>query len=180
METQLIVAISVISGVLCLFFFLSFVFKSVRKKLESYIQKRFDKNEIIGATTRANFFGEKSKGGKQIRGNGAIVLTKNELVFIRAMPFKEYIIPIKSIQRVSMPTSFNGKSVFSKLLCVHYVFEGAEDSMAWAIKNPEKWQGSIEALIAIWLLINILTGHPESNGMVWPYSTSYQFSLFSG
>ncbi len=146
METLFIVAISVIIGVVCLFFVLSFVFKSVRNKLESYIQERFDSKEIIGATTRANFFGEKSKGGKQIRGNGAIVLTNDQLVFIRAMPFKEYIIPIKSITRVSLPNSFNGKSVFSRLLCVHYINEGTEDAIAWAIINPEKWQESIEAL----------------------------------
>ncbi|MDA3790895.1 MAG: hypothetical protein PF503_20665, partial [Desulfobacula sp.] len=98
--------------------------------------------------TRANFFGEKSKGGKQIRGNGAIVLTKDQLFFIRAMPFKEYIIPIESINRVSMPNSFNGKSVFSKLLCVHYNVEGIEDSIAWAIKNPVKWKESIESLLS--------------------------------
>lgn len=147
METQFIVAISVIGGVLCLLLVLSFVFNSVRNKLESYIQKRFDKNEIIGATTRANFFGEKSKGGKQIRGNGALVLTKSQLVFIRAMPFKEYILSIESITQVKMPNSFNGKSVLSKLLCVHFNVEGAEDSIAWAIKNPEIWKDSIDALI---------------------------------
>jgi len=124
------------------------VVKSIRNKLNGYIKERFDKNEIIGATTRANFFGEKSKGGKQIRGNGAIVLTKSKLFFRRAMPFKEYIIPIETIRRVSTPSSFNGKSVFSKLLCVHYNVEGAEDSMAWAIKDPLKWKESIEALIS--------------------------------
>lgn len=148
METQFIIAISVISGVSCLFLILNSIFKSVRNKLDKYIQKKFDKKEIIGATTRANFFGKKSKGGKQIRGNGAIVLTRNQLFFIRAMPFKEYIIPIKSINRVSMPNSFNGKSVFSKLLCVHYNVEGVEDSIAWAIKNPVKWKKSIESLIS--------------------------------
>ena len=93
MDTLFIVAISVISGVSCLFLFVSLVVKSIRNKLNGYIKERFDKNEIIGATTRANFFGEKSKGGKQIRGNGAIVLTKSKLFFRRAMPFKEYIIP---------------------------------------------------------------------------------------
>lgn len=147
MNTQAIVAISVISGVLCLLFALGVVFKSIRKRLEGTIQERFDKNSIIGATTRANFLGEKSKGGKQIRGNGAIILTKDQLTFIRAVPFKEYILPINSIERVSMPTSFNGKSVFSKLLCVHFVLEGRKDAMAWAVKNPEKWQALIDALI---------------------------------
>ncbi len=147
MDSKFVVAISVISGVLCLLCVIGFIFKSVRRKLEKYIQNKFDKNEIIGATTRANFFGVKSKGGKQMRGNGAIVLTKDQLVFIRAIPFKEYTIPIKSIQQVSMPNSFNGKSVFSKLLCVHFICEGIADSIAWAVRNPEKWKKSIDALM---------------------------------
>ncbi len=147
MDTKFIVAISVISGVLCLLGVIGFIFKSIRKKLENYIQNKFDKNEVVGTTTRANFFGVKSKGGKQVRGNGAIVLTKDQLVFIRAIPFKEYKIPIKSIQRVSLPKSFNGKSVLSKLLCIHFICEGIEDSTAWAIRNPEKWKKSIEVLM---------------------------------
>ena len=147
METPLSIAISVISGVLCLLLALNFIFKSARNKLDRYIQDRFDKNDIIGATTRANFFGRKSKGGFQIRGNGAIVLTQEHLFFIRAVPLKEYCIPIKSIEQVSMPGSFNGKSVCSKLLCIHYTADGMEDSIAWAIKHPVKWKESIETLI---------------------------------
>jgi hypothetical protein len=80
MEAQNIVALSVISGVLTLFFILGFVYKSVRNKLDSYINEKFDKNEIVVATTRAQFFGEESKGSKQIRGNGAIVLTKDQMI----------------------------------------------------------------------------------------------------
>lgn len=37
---------------------------------------------------------------------------------------------IVNVGSVSMPNSFIGKSVFSKLLCVHYILEGAEDSIA--------------------------------------------------
>jgi hypothetical protein len=144
METGYIVAISVISGVFSLLLGLYLVFKSIRRKLEKYIQDRFDMNKIIGATTKANFFGLKSKGAKQIRGNGAIVLTRDQLFFIRALPFKEYKIPIKAINSVSMPKSFNGKSVFTELLCVHYNVDGIEDSIAWAVDNPVKWKESIE------------------------------------
>jgi hypothetical protein len=127
---------------------LNFVFKSVRNKLDRHIQERFDTKDIIGATTRANFFGRRSKGGFQIRGNGALVLTEEQVCFIRAVPLKEYCIPIKSIEQVSMPSSFNGKSVFSKLLCIHYTVDGMEDSIAWAIKHPVKWKESIEILIS--------------------------------
>jgi len=117
------------------------------KKLEKYILNKFNKNDIIGATTRANFFGLKSLGSKQIRGNGAIVLTKNKLYFIRATPFLEHIIPIEEIREISLPTSFNGKSVFKKLLCIHYQNDGQDEAIAWTIKSPEKWKLSIENIV---------------------------------
>lgn len=48
--------------------------------------------------------------------------------------------------KVSLPKSFNGKSVFAELLCVHYTIDGKEDSAAWAVDNPLKWKESIEKL----------------------------------
>jgi len=136
----------VIIGVFSLLALLKFFFSSTRKKLENHIQKRFDKNEIIGATTNANFFGEQSKGAKQVRGNGALVLTKDQIYFIRAVPFKEYTIPLKSVSIVSLPNYFNGKSIFSKLLCVQYETGLESDAIAWAVKNPESWKKAIEKL----------------------------------
>jgi len=122
-------------------------FSSIQTKLGNHIQKRFDKEKIVGATTNANFFGQQSKGGKQLRGNGAFVLTKDEVCFIRAIPFKEYVIPLKSITEVSLPKSFNGKFVFSKLLCVQYKTDSGLDAMAWAVKSPESWKKAIEKLV---------------------------------
>ena len=132
----------------CLFtVFLKSHFQIHTKKLEKYILNKFNKNDIIGATTRANFFGLKSLGYKQIRGNGAIVLTKEKLYFIRATPFLEHIIPIEKIREISLPTSFNGKSVFKKLLCIHYQNDGQDEAIAWAIKSPEKWKLTIENVV---------------------------------
>jgi len=148
MKTGIIITISVISGVLFLLLIISMIFKSIQSRLGKYIQKKFDKKDIIGATTRANFFGEKAKGSKQLRGNGALVLTKNQLFFVRAVPLKEFKIPIRSISKVSLPASFNGKSVFSKLLCVHYTIGEEKNSIAWEVKNPETWKNSIKALIS--------------------------------
>jgi len=148
MESYQIIIFLVVSGGLSLCLILNLIFKSVRGNLEKHIQEKFETKDIIGATTRANFFGIKSKGVKQVRGNGAMVLTKDRLWFIRAVPLKEYEIPVNSIKRVSLPRSFNGKSVFAKLLCIHYEHNGVEDSIAWAIKNPLRWKESIEELIA--------------------------------
>lgn len=147
MDKAYIVIISVLCSVVCLLFFISLIFKFTQKKLEKYILKKFNKNEIIGSTTKANFFGLKSIGSKQIRGNGAIVLTKEKLYFIRATPLKEHVIRIDRVTEISLPTSFNGKSIFKKLLCVHYQNCDQEEAIAWAVKNPEKWKLAIENLI---------------------------------
>ena len=135
-------------GILLLFLVFRTVLSSVRKKLETAVRERFHKKDIIGATLRANFFGEKSKGGKQVRGNGALILTKDILCFIRAVPEKEFVIPVGSIKEISLPKAFNGKSVLAPLLCVHYTDDDREDAMAWAIKEPDKWKKVIEAVVA--------------------------------
>lgn len=144
MNNTYIIIISVLCGIVCLLTFIKLIFRSTQKKLEKYILSKFNENEIIGATSRANFFGLKSLGSKQIRGNGAIVLTKESLYFIRAAPFKEFIIPIEKVREISLPTSFNGKSIFKKLLCIHYQNDNKEEAIAWAVRNPEKWKLAIE------------------------------------
>ena len=147
MKTAIVIFMSVIFGLALLLTILKVIYSYIQKRLETHIQAKFDKKEVLGATTSAIFFGEKSKGVKQIRGNGAFVLTKDTIYFIRAAPFKEYVIPVKSITEVSLPTAFNGKTVFSKLLCIQCETTSGSDKMAWAIKNPESWKEVIDALI---------------------------------
>ena len=147
MTTGFIIAASVFFGVALLLGFIRLIFSSVRKKLETYIQVNFDKKDVLGVTTRANFFGEQSKGARQIRGNGALVLTKDQVHFIRALPFKEIAIPLKSVSGVSLPDSFNGKTVFSRLLCIHFQTPAGADAFGIAVKDPETWKEAIENLI---------------------------------
>ena len=147
MNTGFTIAVSVIVGLLLLFAFLGLIYSRIRKKLRKLIANKFDKEEMLGATTRANFFGIKSKAGAQIRGNGALVLTRNDLYFLRAVPQKEYKISISSIRNVSMPRLFNGKSALVPLLCVNYDTEYGEDSIAWALKDAKKWKEAIEKMI---------------------------------
>ena len=147
MDKAYIVIISVSCGVVGLLLFINVFLRSTQKILEQHIHNNFNKNEILGATTRANVFGLKSLGSRQIRGNGAIILTSQKLFSIRAKPFQEHIIPIEKINEISLPTSFNGKSVFKKLLCIHYQTNGQEEAIAWAVLNPEKWKLTIEILM---------------------------------
>ncbi len=116
----------------------------LQRKLESYI-KTFKPETLVGVTTRANFIGEQLKGG--IRGNGAFVLTRDAAHVIRALPFKEYVIPLTAITDVSLTSSFNGKTVFAELLCIHYQTDAGPDAIAIAIRKPEAWKAAIEGVI---------------------------------
>ena len=147
MNKGIVIALSILGGLAALFMILRSTMGAVRKKLEAHVEEKFDKKEIVAASTGANFFGQQSKGGRQIRGNGALVLTKEALYFVRAAPLKEFSLPIQSITEVTLPRSFAGKSIFSALLCIHYRADEQQDAMAWAIKDPKQWKAAIEALM---------------------------------
>ena len=148
MNTGLIIALSVTGGVIFLWVVLNVVMQRVRKKLEQRVLQKFNLEEIVCSTTRSNFFGEESQSAFQARGNGALVLTKEELCFMMVGSDKEFTIPLKSIISVSLPKSFKGKSIFVSLLCVRYQKNGEEDAMAWSVPTPEKWKQVIESLMS--------------------------------
>ena len=144
----LLIAAIILLGLGLLFAILGRIYASIRGRLRKRINEKFSKREILGATTRANFFGIKSKAGAQVRGNGALVLTRNALFFIRAVPHKEFEIPLASIRKVSMPRFFNGKLALLPLLCVHFDTEYGEDSMAWSVPEAKVWKNAIEKRIS--------------------------------
>lgn len=147
MNKGLVIAVVVISGVVLLLAVIGKIYSRIRKRLEEIVTDRFADQAVLAMTTRANFLGVKSKGGAQLRGNGALVLTAQTLYFIRAVPEKEYTIPIQTIDHVTLPRIFNGKSVMVPLLCIHYKTEYGEDAMAWALKDPKYWKNTIEKTI---------------------------------
>ncbi|RJP76668.1 MAG: hypothetical protein C4522_17580 [Desulfobacteraceae bacterium] len=146
MNTFLIIAVSILLAVSFLLAILLIVYSGNRRKIEKIVQEKFTKEELLCVNTKAAFLGIQSTGGRQIRGNGAIVLTREALFFIRAVPCREYKIPIRSIKSVTMPRSFNGKSVLVPLLCVTYDMGEGEDSMAWALTDVMKWKAAIERM----------------------------------
>src|SRR5687768_119687 len=82
----------------------------------------------------ALFFGQESRGVMQMRGNGTLILTDDELLFKQWVVNKEFRIPLKSIQSVETPRSFLGKTQGVQLLKVSYLTEsGAPDAIAWRV-----------------------------------------------
>ncbi|MFX1558538.1 MAG: hypothetical protein ACFFC9_14895 [Promethearchaeota archaeon] len=116
------------------------MFKKLFRSRIRKIKERFYKQDILLMDETANFFGQESLGSWKIRGNGVLLLTKNELFFEMWKPRKQIAIPIDSISQIENPRSFLGKSVFKPLLKVIFENKDAKiDSIAWYVKNLNEW-----------------------------------------
>lgn len=146
MKVFLVVSVSVLAGIFLLLLVLRLVFSAVRRTLQAEIRKRFSDDGVILSDLSANFFGRLSAGRGQIRGNGALVLTGEELFFLMALPRRRLSLPLADIERVRLGKSFLGKGVFHPLLKVEFVSPTGRDEAAWAVKEPEKWQAAIHDL----------------------------------
>ncbi|MBN1801594.1 MAG: hypothetical protein JW891_08830 [Candidatus Lokiarchaeota archaeon] len=122
-----------------------------KERLEKSRRKvEFDEDgrKIILKFRGANFFGQESKGVAQIRGNGNLILYKNELFFKQWLPKKIISIPLKKIKSVDT-TSFHIYRYTGRPL-LKVVFEnekGQNDSVAWIVGMLDRWITTINSLI---------------------------------
>jgi hypothetical protein len=111
------------------------------QRIESYFP---DPSAILRVEPTANFFGLKSRGSSQIRGNGVLVLSIEELWFSRFVPRLDISISLNQIQEVCLVRSHLGKRVFgSKLLYVEFQTDEGINAVAWFVAEPEEWQSAI-------------------------------------
>ena len=110
------------------------------QKKDNEILKNFAMKDIIMHSTFANFFGQESKGVKQVRGNGLIVLTKDELYFEMYAPKRKFNVPLESVSKIETVKWHLKKTKSRPLLKVIYTNEkGEEDSLVWLVQDLENW-----------------------------------------
>jgi len=119
-----------------------------KREIERAITSRYPEDAILFRDDGANLFGMASLGRRQVRGNGTLILTGDELVFMMLVPRKEIRIPLSSIIRIETPKSFLGKTRFIPLLKIDFSTpEGKTDSAAWALKNLETSKKALEGIL---------------------------------
>ena len=119
--------------------------KKLFKKRINEIMDNFEGIDIIITLNNANFFGQQSRKSTQVRGNGVLILTAEELYFEMWRPKKVVQIPTSAILNVEITKSFLHKSVFRKLLKVGFQNEnGEEDAAAWWVSSLEQWIEELE------------------------------------
>jgi hypothetical protein len=112
-------------------------------RMRAELERRL--GEAPKRAANAQGLGLESRGKGQVRGNGWLVLTDDELLFRQWVPDRETRIPLAAVTAVETPRWWLGKSVGSKLLCVRWrTAEGGEDAMAWNVRDREEWVELIE------------------------------------
>ena len=144
MVTFIIIAAIVIVGTIALFVVRKKVATRIGNRVMEDVRQRTEGQDIILQTGNASSFGQTSKGIKQIRGNGALILTTEDIRFLMAVPRNEIEIPLSQVTSVSLPKSHLGKTVFQPLLRVEFESLEGKDSIAWAVQEPSKWKNAIE------------------------------------
>ncbi len=136
-----VVSMIVVSSVLA-----RFTLQMIRGPLQARIDAVYAPAAIVRSDLRALSLGRESVGVWQVRGNGALVLTREQLHFFMFVPQKDLRIPISTISEISFTHGHLGKATPYKLLKVHFVADGVADSIAWYVPDPDGWQTAIETL----------------------------------
>ena len=119
--------------------------KKLFQKRINEINDKFNGKDIIISLNSANFFGQHSHKSRQIRGNGVLVLTQEELYFEMWHPKKVLQIPTSTILKVEITKSFLDKSAFRKLLKVIFQNDNREeDAATWWVTQLDKWIEELE------------------------------------
>lgn len=92
--------------------------KSIQATRAKEVLDKFKDKKLLGVSSNANFFGQESKGLAQIRGNGVLLLTENELYFEMWVPKRELNIPLAHILKVETAKSHLKKTKLTPLLKV--------------------------------------------------------------
>jgi hypothetical protein len=138
------VLVPLFAGLVVLLLVMRGVFVLVRRRLMEDVKTRFAGKMILRECIGANFFGQTSKGMRQIRGNGALILAPDELYFAMFVPRKSLSISLRDIVSVSTPRSHLGKTAGVRLLKVDFNSGGGEDAAAWAVRDLDDWKSDVE------------------------------------
>ncbi len=146
LEKIVLVALSVVVGVLVAVVVPKLVFWLIKGPLEARIAAHYGPGKILMKDLRANSFGLESAGVWQARGNGGLVLTAEGLHFFMFLPRRVLRVPLDAITEVIFTKSHLGKATMFDLLKVRFSVEGKPDSIAWYLTDPAAWKNRIEEL----------------------------------
>jgi len=117
------------------------------KKRKAEILNKLSNKTIIFGPSSANSFGQESLGLGQVRGNGLLILTEEELFFGMYLPRKDFLIPTNLITKIDIVKSHLKKAKSRNLLKVHFTnINGNQDSIAWLVIDLDSWINTLKSI----------------------------------
>ena len=115
-------------------------FRTMEPSLRRRVAEAYSPDQIVLEDLKAVTLGLESRGVFQGRGNGALVLTADELTWFRFIrESTDLHIPRVSITNVDTVKSHLGKTYGRDLLRVTFTHDGKPDSMAWLVTDLGAW-----------------------------------------
>lgn len=141
-----VVALVLLAGFLVLMFVVAprLVLRTVRPRLQRRVSAVHPSGVLL-QDLGALGLGLQSKGVRQWRGNGALVLTATELHWLQLVTKTELRVPRTAITAVTTVRSHLGKSVNRDLLHVAFTVDGRDDAMAWYVDDLPAWLDALDA-----------------------------------
>jgi hypothetical protein len=121
--------------------------KWMASKSSKLLQHRYPSEQLLNSTSSVNCFGLTSLGRWQVRGNGVMALTEQELWFKAFIYSLDITIKLEEITSVELVNSHLGKRVFGRQLLKVNFRKEADDSIAFLVGNPEGWKQQMEQLV---------------------------------
>jgi len=116
-----------------------------RRVAEDVVAALGGRSAVFELEKSANCLGVRSKGHGQVRGNGCLALTADEIVFRMWIPSRITRVPLDSITAVDTGRAFMGKASPLKHVRVTWTSgEGPDDETAWIVRDAERWQTAIK------------------------------------
>ena len=115
-----------------------------RRSIAADVRARLGESEIVLMDESALSLGVESAGVWQVRGNGCLAATNDEILFIMWLPRKELSIPRERVTSIERARAHLGKTIGHELLRVRFVNEsGRPDSVAWYVRDLSTWEATL-------------------------------------
>lgn len=139
MTPILMVVLLVGVGLLVIGLFLKGLFSAIQGAADAAIDQAHPTEDIVLRDGMANSLGLESRGPVQLRGNGGLVLTRDELHFLPLVGVAEVRVSLDQIRKVSLVRVHLGKTVGRRLLRVDFGEGAATDAVAFSVHDPDRW-----------------------------------------
>jgi hypothetical protein len=122
------------------------VFRRIFRRAAEDVRSKLGEGRILVIDESANSFGLGSKGVTQIRGNGCLGASDDEVIFVMWLPRRELRIPRHRITSVDRARSHLGKTVGRPLLRIAFTNDdGHPDTIALLVSDLEAWESALRS-----------------------------------